>query len=218
MNTFTLVMGNHNYSSWSMRPWLAMTHFGVPFEEVVIPLREPDTKARLAEHSPSGLVPVLRHGDRVIWDSLAIIDYVAEQAPVPAMWPADDHARAVARSVSQEMHSGFSALRTHMTMNVRASKPGKGRADGVAEDIARVTEIWRDCRERFGTGGDFLFGPFTAADAMYAPVVTRFRTYGVDLDAVSEAYAEAICALPACRTWFANAAAEPWTIPFYEDV
>ncbi len=208
--TFTLVIGNKNYSSWSLRAWLAMRQAGIVFEEVLVPLSQPDTRARLLTHSPSGLVPVLRHGDRVIWESLAILEYLAEQGP--GLWPEDPAARSFARSISAEMHAGFAALRTHMPMNLRKALPGRGRGPGVSDDIERVTAIWRECRDRFGTGGPFLFGRFTAADAMYAPVATRLRTYGVALDPVSQAWANAALAVAAFREWEEAARAEPWVI------
>lgn len=216
MTDLTLVIGNKAFSSWSLRPWLALRHSGLPFEEIVIPLRQPDTAARIAEHSPSGRVPCLRHGartgDRVVWDSLAICEYLAETFPEAALWPDDAHARAVARSVSAEMHGGFMALRTHMSMDLKAMRPGVGRNPESEADIARVTTLWRTARERFGADGPFLFGRFSIADAMYAPVVTRFITYGVALDDIGRAYAEAIMALPAMKEWVAAAKAEPWDL------
>ncbi|MBP2295148.1 glutathione S-transferase family protein [Azospirillum rugosum] len=212
MPELTLVIGNKAFSSWSLRPWLALKHTGRPYEEIVIPLRQPDTAARIAEHSPSGRVPCLRHGDRVVWDSLAICEYLAEIAPEAGLWPEDAHARAVARSVSAEMHSGFVGLRTHMSMDLKAMRPGVGRNPESEADIARVLGLWRATRERFGAEGPFLFGRFSIADAMYAPVVTRFITYGVEMDAVGRAYAEAVMALPAMKEWVAAAKAEPWDI------
>ncbi|WP_448204092.1 glutathione S-transferase family protein [Azospirillum sp. sgz302134] len=214
MTGLTLVLGNKAYSSWSLRPWLALKHTGLPFEEVVIPLRQPDTATRILEHSPTGRVPVLRHGDRVVWDSLAICEYLAELFPEAALWPEDAHARAVARSVSAEMHSGFMGLRTHMSMDLKTMRPGQGRNPDSEADIARVTAIWRGTRERFGQGGPFLFGRFSIADAMYAPVVTRLMTYGVELDPVCQAYAQAVLGLAPMKEWTAAAKAEPWTIEF----
>ncbi len=148
-------------------------------------LSEPGSRAALLDHSPAGKVPVLKHGGRVVWDSLAIIEYLAEQRPAAGLWPAEADARALARSIAAEMHAGFAPLRNHMPMNLRKSLPGKGRGPGVADDIARISAIWADCRRRFGAEGPFLFGRASAADAMYAPVATRFRTYGVELDPVS---------------------------------
>lgn len=215
MATFTLVLGNKNYSSWSLRPWLAMRQAGIAFDEVVIPLYRPESKTALLEHSPAGKVPVLVHDGRAIWDSLAIMEYLAETFPAAGLWPEDPTARALARCISAEMHAGFARLRASMPMDLREHLPGKGRSDAVEADIARITAIWRDCRARFGDGGPFLFGPFSIADAMYAPVATRFRTYGVGLDTTCQAYAEAVLALPAFLEWQAAALQEPWVITRY---
>lgn len=209
MSELTLVVGSKNYSSWSLRPYLALAHTGQPFREVVIALDEPDTAAKIAQYSPSGRVPVLRHGALSIWDSLAICEYLAETFPQAKLWPEAQEARAFARSVVAEMHSSFSNLRQNMPMDIRGRKPGKGRAPGVAEDIARIQALWNDCRSRFGQGGPFLFGHFTIADAFYAPVVTRFVTYEVELDAVGQAYREAVLSLPAMKTWTEAALKEP---------
>jgi glutathione S-transferase len=197
----TLVVGTKNYSSWSLRPYLALAHTGQPFQEVVIHLGEPDSTQKILQYSPSGRVPLLKHGELSIWDSLAICEYLAETFPEARLWPEDKAARAVARSVTAEMHSGFAALRQHMNMNIRARKPGQGRGPGVAEDIARIQAIWNECRARFGKGGPFLFGAFSIADAFYAPVVTRFVTYDVTLDAVGAAYRDAVLALPSFQKW-----------------
>jgi len=209
MSELTLVLGSKNYSSWSLRPYLALAHTGQPFREVVIALDQPDTAANISQYSPSGRVPALRHGTLALWDSLAICEYLAETFPQARLWPQEREARAVARSVVAEMHSGFSNLRQNMTMDIRARKPGKGRAPGVAEDIARIQALWADCRARFGQGGPFLFGNFSIADAFYAPVVTRFVTYEVELDAVSRAYRDTILELPALKTWTEAALKEP---------
>jgi glutathione S-transferase len=216
MEKLTLVIANKAYSSWSLRPWLALKHAGAAFDEVVIPLRQPDTPANIAKWSPAGKVPVLRHGDVTIWESIAILEYLAELFPNAGLWPADRAARAHARTISAEMHAGFVALRSHFNMNLRRRRPKSGRMPEVEQDIARITAMWRDCRARFGHGGPFLFGSFSNADAMYAPVVTRFETYEVALDGECRAYADAILALPAMRTWYADAVAEPWTIAEYE--
>jgi glutathione S-transferase len=212
MSAFTLVIGNRNYSSWSLRPWLAMKMAGVAFEEVVIRLRQNATAAEIARHSPGGKVPALRHGELVLWESIAILEYIAEAVPEARLWPQQREARAVARAVSAEMHAGFVALRTHMPMNIRGSKSGRGRTPEVEKDIRRIVALWEDCRARFGAGGPFLFGAFGNTDAMYAPVVTRFTTYGVALEGTARAYADAILALPPMREWFAAAKAEHWTI------
>jgi glutathione S-transferase len=172
VSDFTLVVGNKNYSSWSLRGWLAARLAGIAFDEVVVRLSEPTSKDDLLRHSPAGKVPVLEHGACVVWDSLAIIEYLAEVRPEAGMWPADPGARAHARSIAAEMHSGFQALRAAMPMNLRKSLPSKGRGREVGEDIERICAIWRDCRERFGAAGPFLFGRFCAADVMYTPVAT----------------------------------------------
>ena len=213
MTSCTLIIGNRNYSSWSLRGWLAASLSGIAFETELVRLSEPGSGAALLRHSPAGKVPVLRHGERVIWDSLAIIEYLAELCPDARLWPADADARARARSIAAEMHAGFGALRANMPMNLRKSLPGKGRGQGVAEDIARVTAIWRDARSRFGQSGPFLFGRYSAADAMYTPVASRFRTYGVELDPTCQAYADAVLSWPAFLAWRAAALEEPWIIP-----
>lgn len=216
MPPLTLVIGNKNYSSWSMRPWLLMRQAGIPFDEVRIPLYTPQSAATLAKWSPSGKVPAL-HGDNiVVWDSLAICETLAERFPDGDLWPRDPLAQAVARSISAEMHSGFAALREQMSMNIRAHWPGQGRTTASLADVARILAIWTDCRARFGAGGDFLFGRFSIADAMYAPVVLRFQTYGVALDGPAKGYAEAILALPALREWVADAVAETERIEAFE--
>ncbi|MBD2462800.1 glutathione S-transferase family protein [Oscillatoria sp. FACHB-1407] len=208
MASFSLVIGNKNYSSWSLRAWLTLKQSGLEFTEIRIPLDTPETHAKILEHSPSGRVPVLIHDGLHIWESLAICEYIVEQAPDRQLLPQDPKARAIARAVSSEMHAGFRALREHMPMDCRSRYPGEGRKPGVQDDINRITQLWRDTRQQFGAGGDFLFGQFTYADAMYAPVVSRFVTYGVSLDPVAQAYADAIWALPTMRQWLADAEAE----------
>jgi glutathione S-transferase len=215
-DTLRLVIANKAYSSWSLRPWLAMKVNALAFQETVIRLAEPDTATQIARYSAAGKVPVLKHGHRTVWESLAILEYLADTFPDKPWWPADAEARAMARSVAAEMHAGFSALRTHMGFNVRRDLKGLGRAPGVDADIARITALWRDARRQFGKGGPFLFGAFSNADAMYAPVVTRFKTYGVELDPVSQAYCDAVLALAPMQQWYAEAAAEPWMIAKYE--
>jgi len=212
MSDLTLIVGNRNYSSWSLRAWLAMRVAGLAFDEVVIALDRPDTASRIGEYSPAGRVPILRHGDRTIWDSLAICEYVAELAPEARLWPENRAARAVARSVSAEMHSGFKDLRGALPMNIRADRPGIPIADDVRADIDRVCRIWRDCRQESGAGGGFLFGDFTIADAMFAPVASRFRTYHIAVDAVARDYIEAIHTLPAMQERSVAAAAESWVL------
>lgn len=201
-----LVIGDKNLSSWSLRPWLALTVAGIDFAEVNVRLGRPETKAAILRHSPSGKVPCLIDGRTLVWDSLAICEYAAELAP--ALWPADAAARAEARAVSAEMHSGFTALRQNMPMEVCASRPGEGRTPEVEADVARILAIWEACRARHGAGGPFLFGAFSIADAMYAPVVWRFTTYAVAVPPVVRAWMDAMLALPAMQAWRAGAAAE----------
>ena len=217
MPDLTIYLGDKNYSSWSLRAWLVLNQTGAAFDEVVIPLYEATSKATIMKYSPSGTLPVLKHGDRVVWDSLAICEYLAEAFPARELWPTGPEARAVARSVCAEMHSGFAALRSHLPMNVRSSFPDRRVTPEVQTDINRVMAIWRDCRKRFGAGnGDFLFGGFGIADAMYAPVVTRFRTYKIDLEREADAYCETVMALPAMQKWVAAARNEPMIIDAYE--
>lgn len=210
-----LVIGNKNYSSWSMRPWVVMKAFGIPFEEVRVALGQPDTSMRIAQHSAAGKVPVLVAGEIVIWDSLAICEYLAEQFPEKAMWPHDVASRAMARSVCAEMHSGFTALRTAMWMNIRARFPGKGRTPGAQADIARICEIWENCLARSGPH-HFLFGEFSIADAFYAPVVMRFRTFGVWLAPALQAYVDRVVAHPAVAQWMREAMDEQERLDKYE--
>ena len=214
MSDLTLIIGNKNYSSWSLRPWLALRHAGIPFDERLLLLCGENWKEAIAAVSPSGRVPVLLHGEHSIWETLAIIEYVNELFPDAGLWPEDREARATARAIANEMHAGFNALRNHMPMNLRRlDLKGRGRGPGVDGDIARIREIWRDCRSRYGAGGAFLFGAFCAADAMYAPVVTRFDTYGVDLDETCAAYSRAVLTLPAFVEWRNAALQEPWIVP-----
>jgi glutathione S-transferase len=201
-----LVIGDRNYSSWSLRPWLALKQAALPFEEIYIRLRETGTKAEIFKYSPSGKVPCLIDGDTVVWESLAICEYLAEAAPT--LWPADRRVRAEARSICAEMHSGFGALRQNLPMQIDASKPFEERNAEVRADIARIVAIWETCRARYAGGGPFLFGQFTVADAMYAPVVWRFVTYVVDLPAASREWLNTMYALPAMQEWRAAALAE----------
>jgi glutathione S-transferase len=211
-----LVIANKAYSSWSLRPWVAMKAQGVSFKETVICLGQAETAAEIAQFSPAGKVPVLKHGDVTVWESLAILEYLVDSFPTHAWWPKDPGARAMARSISAEMHAGFTNVRSTMPMNVRRSIPGPARTPAIDGDIARIQALWSDARKAYGAGGPFLFGAFSNADAMYAPVVTRFKTYGVSLDAVSQAYCDAILAHPAMRQWYADAEAESWVIEKYE--
>lgn len=207
MTPLTLVIGNKNYSSWSLRPWLAMKQAQLDFAEIRIPLDTLTTNQRIRHYSPSGKVPILLHGDLTIWESLAICEYIAESFATN-LWPSDRETRAIARSVSSEMYSGFQNLRENMPMNCRARLPGFGMNPYVQADIDRITAIWRECRQKFASGGDLLFGSFSIADAMFAPVVSRFVTYEVKLDAVSQAYIDAILALPAMQEWLEAATLE----------
>jgi glutathione S-transferase len=208
----TLVIANKLYSSWSLRPWLLLRQLGIAFDEVVIPLHQPHSKAEILKYSPAGKVPILIDGDAVVWESIAIMEHVADTVEDAPVWPRDPAARALARSISAEMHAGFGALRSACPMNLGRRYATRDRGEAVAQDVARVTAIWRDARDRFGAGGPFLFGDFSAADAMYAPVVTRFDTYSIPVDPASRAYMDAILGLPAFREWRAAALREPWTI------
>jgi glutathione S-transferase len=214
MAELSITLGNKNYSSWSLRGWLAVKQTGVAFDEAMIPFRQADTRARILAASPSGRVPVLRHGGLVVWDSLAIGEYLAECFPEAGLWPRDPAARAVARAVTAEMHAGFAALRTRLPMDIRGRHPGFAAPPGVAEEVARIVALWGDCRTRFGQGGAFLFGDFTLADAAFAPVVTRLVSYDVALDGTAAAYRDAVLAWPAMVEWTEAAHAEPWVIEF----
>ncbi|MGJ5673198.1 MAG: glutathione S-transferase family protein [Nostochopsis sp.] len=216
MPNLTLVIGNKNYSSWSLRPWLAMKQFGLEFQEISIPLYTPETASQLSQYSPSMKVPVLLNGNQQVWDSLAICEYLAEEFPDLHWWPEDKTARTIARCISAEMHSSFQNLRQNMPMNCRAKLPGKGIALGVQKDIDRITTIWRDCRDKFGSDGDMLFGQFTIADAMFAPIVLRFVTYDVQLDHIAKNYVEATLAMPALQEWIKAGKAEQEIIPAFE--
>jgi len=216
MTALKIVLGNQNYSSWSLRPWLALKHLGVPFEEVVIPLDQPHTREEILRFSPSGRVPALLDGDLTVWDSLAICEYLHEKFPERHLWPADGKARATARSVSAEMHSGFAALRQDLPMKFRESLPMQSFRAEVKQDIERIVEIWTQCRRRFGGGQPFLFGAFSIADAMYGPVVSRFRTYGVKLQGAPAEYVETMLATPAMKDWLQAARAETHRMARYE--
>lgn len=217
---FTLVIANKAYSSWSMRPWLLLRHFDIPFDEVVIPMDHSTTRAEMLAHAPTGKCPSLSEGEVTVWDSLAIIEYVAEQCPDLPIWPRDRMARAVARSLAAEMHAGYPALRRHMPMNFRR-EPARRDLDAATQaevdaDVARVEDAWRAARLRFGEGGPFLFGGFSAADAMFAPVVNRLHVYDLAVALDTRAYMAAVAALPAWHDWQAEANAEGWRIERYE--
>ncbi len=206
----TLVVGNKNTSSWSLRPWIVLKHHSIHFEEQNVTLRQPDTRARCLEHSPSGKVPVLKDDDLVIWDTMAIFEYLAESFPNLALWPGDRATRAYARSISAEMHAGFPDLRNDMPVDILARHETPEMTEGLARDIARVHEIWETCLAA-PKGGPFLFGGFTIADAMFAPVVTRFVTYQAPLSPTVAAYTRHIMELAAMREWIEGARYEEAT-------
>jgi glutathione S-transferase len=211
-----LVIGNKNYSSWSLRPWIAMRATGIAFTEEVIALDQPDTRDLIRAHGGSLRVPVLHHGPLVIWESLAIVEYLAETFPEAGLWPKAADARALARSVSNEMHAGFTALRAACPMNMRREKKRLAISAEAQADARRIEDLWKLCRDRHGQGGPFLFGAYSAADAMYAPVVNRFEVYDIPVSRESRAYMEAVRALPAWREWEAAGKAETWIIPHDE--
>jgi glutathione S-transferase len=209
----TLFIGNKNYSSWSMRPWIAMKVAGIAFDEEVISLDAKDFKARVSKISGTGKVPVLTDGEIHVWESLAILDHLAETFPKARLWPAEPQARAHARAIAAEMHAGFVALRRHCPMNMWRPPKMRELTPEAAADVRRIDAIWTDCRRRFGVQGSFLFGPFGAADAMYAPIVSRFQTYAVEVGPAGQAYMQAVSALPAWKEWRAAALREPWVLP-----
>jgi glutathione S-transferase len=214
MSDLTLVIGNKNYSSWSLRPWMLLKHLSLPFKEVLIPLDTPEFKDQVEKYGPSGRVPVLRHGTHCIWDSLAICEYLAELASKG--WPEERHARAVARSVCAEMHSGFTNLRLEWPMNARARNRRTPMTPGLEADIDRVDEIWNDCRRRFGAGGPWLFGQYSIADAMYAPVVLRFKTYSAQVSETARWYLATALEDAAMQEWVQAAQSEEWKLPASE--
>jgi glutathione S-transferase len=208
-----LIIGNKNYSSWSMRPWIAMRAAGIAFDEEVIPLDAEDFKERVKGVAGNGKVPALVDGDVHVYESLAILEYLAEKHPAAGLWPGDSRARAHARAIASEMHAGFRPLRRHLPMNMRRPVKPRDLPPEVQSNVRRIEAMWADCRRRFGGAGAFLFGAFGAADAMYAPVVSRFHTYAVEVDAAGRAYMEAVMALPAWSEWLAGALEEPWVLP-----
>jgi glutathione S-transferase len=210
MAPLTLVIGNKNYSSWSLRPWLFMKHLSVNFQEVLIPLDTPETRDQIDRYTPSGRVPVLRQGTLCVWDSLAICEYVAELSGKG--WPQAREARAVARAVCAEMHSGFPTLRSLWPMNARARNRRTAVPAALEADIERVDEIWNDCRGRFGGGGPWLFGEYSVADAMYAPVVLRFNTYAARISQTARWYMASVLEDAPLQEWLQAAKQEPWTI------
>jgi glutathione S-transferase len=215
LSVFHIVIGNKNYSSWSLRAWLALRHVGQPFEETVVPLDQDDTRQEILRYTPSGKVPALIHEGRAIWDSLAICEYLAELFPEARMWPEDRLARAHARSISAEMHAGFADLRKTLPMNIRRKPSAFPIGDSVRLEIQRVCAIWRDCRKTYGDQeGDegFLFGHYTIADMMFAPVVWRFYSYAIDMPEMAAAYAAHMREQPAMKEWAKDAHDEPWVI------
>jgi glutathione S-transferase len=207
-----LTIGNKNYSSWSLRPWIALKVAGVAFAETVIPIYVSGSKEKFLARSPAGKVPILQDGAVTVWESLAILEYVAEQYPEAALWPRDVAARAHARAIANEMHAGFVPLRRQCPMNMWRPVKKLELNPEAAANVVRINALWADCRARFGAGGPFLFGAFTAADAMYAPVVSRLHTYAADVGATSRAYMDAVMALPAWREWYDAALKEEWVL------
>ena len=211
-----LIIGNKLYSSWSLRPWILMKALNMPFEETVIPLSRDDTKAAVAKHSAAGKVPILKDGDVVVWESLAIMEYLAEKFPNGGVWPNESRARAHARAIASEMHAGFQPLRQACPMNLSKRFALKAYGDDVKASVARIETIWREAHTSFGKGGPFLYGAFSAADAMYAPIVTRLDTYSWPVAADTRAYMDAILHHPAFVAWRLAALKEPWHLPHYE--
>ena len=214
MARYQLVIGNKNYSSWSMRPWMAMQYFGLDFEETVIQLDQPSTARRIGRHSRAARVPVLHDGKITVWESLAILEYLAETNPGIAMWPRNRAARAMARAAANEMHGGFTALRNALPMNLRRARRALRVpiSPDVKANIARIEQLWRDCRKGYGKGGPFLFGRFSIADAMYAPVATRFDTYAIGVGRETRAYVDAVLSTKAFAAWQQSARLETWII------
>ena len=210
MAPLTLIIGNKNYSPWSLRPWLFMKHVGLEFQEILVPLDTPETREQIDRYTPSGRVPVLRQGTLCVWDSLAICEYIAELSGKG--WPQAPEVRAVARAVCAEMHSGFSTLRSLWPMNARARNRRTAITAALEADIERIDEMWNDCRGRFGAGGPWLFGEYGVADAMYAPVVLRFNTYGARISQTARWYMASVLEDGPLQEWLQAAKQEPWTI------
>jgi len=213
MSDLKLIIGNKNYSSWSLRPWIALKQFGIEFEEELISFHDWDNfYAKISEYSGARRVPVLIHQDRSIWDSLSILEYLADMFPQHNMWPEDQGARGHARSICAEMHSGFNALRGALPMNLRRQIEIYPLKEDVKLDIARVIYVWREARSSFAHGGEFLYGAFSNADAMYAPIVSRLHTYGVPVDADIRGYMDAVLATDAFKEWQVEGLKETWTV------
>jgi glutathione S-transferase len=208
----TLIIGNKNYSSWSLRPWIAMKVAGIEFDERVIPLYEPGSREQVLKFSPAGKVPVLIDGDMAVWESLAILEYLAEKFPKAGLWPADARERSHARVVANEMHGGFMPLRRNCPMNMWLPAKQRPQGDEVMDNVRRIDALWSDCRARYGQNGPFLFGAFGAADAMYAPVVARLHSFGLAVSPVSRGYMDAVMALPSWGEWRQAALKEPWVM------
>jgi glutathione S-transferase len=213
-----LVIGNKAYSSWSLRPWILLAHMHIPFEEVAINIYEDKGKRAMRKHAPTGKVPVLYDGDIHVWESLAIMEYVAEKYPDKGIWPKNKAARAHARALANEMHAGFQSLRQHCPTNFVREVKKRELTEGAAKDVARLEAMWADARKRFGKGGPFLFGKFSAADAMFAPVVNRLHVYDVKVKKGTREYMEAIRALPAWVAWHEEAAKEKYRNPIYDAI
>ena len=214
--TLKLILANKAYSSWSLRPWILLKQFKIPFEEIVIPMDQPDTRANMLKYAPTGKCPSLQDGKIAVWESLAIIEYVAESYPDKPIWPRPKTARAHARSLASEMHAGFQAFRQACPVNFRRKPRAIELSDEVRADVGRIEKAWAHARSTFGKTGPFLFGRFSAADAMFAPVVNRFHAYDIPVAGTTQAYIEAIMALPAWKAWIVDAEAEPWRIERYE--
>jgi len=212
-----LIIGNKNYSSWSFRPWIGLRATGIAFDEEVIPLYDEGSKEQILARSPAGKVPILFDGDIQVWESLAMLEYAAEKLPAAQLWPADAAARAHARAISTEMHAGFVPLRSECGMNMWRPVAKKELSADARANIARIQAMWTDARNRFRAGGPFLFGRFCAADAMFAPVVSRFETYAIDVRSPVKAYMQAMIALPAWQEWRRAARSETWVIPRFEE-
>jgi glutathione S-transferase len=214
--SLTLIIANKSYSSWSFRPWILMRQFGIAFDEVTVPLAQENTRSEILRYTPSGKCPALHDGNIVVWDSLAIIEYLAESFPQTAIWPGSRAARAQARALAAEMHSGFASLRASLPMNMRRKIKKRELSPEASADVARIEQAFETAREGFGRDGRFLFGAFSAADAMFAPVVNRLHVYDVAVSATTRAYMDQMMKLSAWKDWAQGAQAEPWTIHKYE--
>ena len=216
--TLRLVIANKAYSSWSQRPWVLMRHFEIPFEETVIAMDRPETRAQMLAFAPTGKCPALVDGGIVVWESLAIVEYLAESFPELRIWPREKPARALARALASEMHASFTALRGHCPTQYRRPVRKIALTPQVEADVARIEAAWADARARHGAGGPFLFGAFCAADAMLAPVVNRLHTYDIPVKPETRAYLDAMMAVPAWKAWEAGAKEEPWSIAHYDQI